>query len=75
MKMSLLLLLIGNAYILIVCLVGATTCFFRSRWKWFWLLLACVIVSSMCIGIALDQWLMTPSQDFPGLVRPPTTPL
>ena len=75
MKMPLLLLLVGNAYILIVCLVGATTCYFRSRWKWFWLMLACVVMSSMCIAVVLDQWLNPTTPDLPGLVRPPTTPL
>ena len=75
MTMSLILLLVGNFYVLIICLVGATACYFRNRWKWFWLMFIGVILSSMCIAIVLNQWLNPPVPDLPAVMRQPTTPL
>jgi len=74
--MSQLLLLTGNFFILIICLVGVQCCYFRQRWKWFWLMLVCVLMSATCIGIVVYQWLSpAPERELPIVVRSPTTPL
>ncbi len=71
-----LLLLTANFFILIICLVGVQSCYFRRRWKWFSLMLVCVLLSGGCIAIVLYQCFApgTPD-DLPFIVRSPTTPL
>ncbi len=47
----------ANIMVLIICLMGMQTCYFRSNWKWFWLLLFCVVVSAGCAAVEFYQWL------------------
>ncbi len=72
---ALVMMLAGNFFIIIVCLIGLQAAYFRGRWKWFWLMLACVLVSASCMGIELMQWLTPASRDIQVFVRQPTTPL
>jgi hypothetical protein len=73
--MSQILLLTANCFVLIICLVGVQTCYFRQRWKWFWLMLVCVVLSGGCISIVLYQWFAPgPPEDLP-IVRSAPTPL
>jgi len=73
--MSLIIILIANFFVFIICLIGAQTCYFKKRWKWFCLMLTCIIMSGACIFIELYQWLVPPQQDLPVVIRQPTTPL
>jgi glucan phosphoethanolaminetransferase (alkaline phosphatase superfamily) len=77
MMMPLILLLSGNLFILIISLVGVQASYFRRRWKWFWAMLVCVIMSGMCLAVTLYQWLAPPTDtSLPTIViRQPTTPL
>jgi glucan phosphoethanolaminetransferase (alkaline phosphatase superfamily) len=74
-EMSQIMLLTGNFFILIISLVGVQTCYFKSRWKWFCLMLICVLLSSMCIGVVVYQWMMPPEHDPVLLNRLPVAPL
>jgi glucan phosphoethanolaminetransferase (alkaline phosphatase superfamily) len=76
-KMPLLLLMIGNFFILIICLMGAQSCYFKRNWKWFWLMLVCVLLSSGGIATVVYEW-MGPygPTDLPAaVIRNPTSPL
>ncbi len=71
-----LLLVTAYLFILIICLVGVQSCYFRRKWKWFSLMLVCVLLSGGCIAIVLYQWFApAPPDEFPVIVRSPTTPL
>jgi hypothetical protein len=71
-----LLIMTASFFVLIICLMGVQTCYFRKRWYLFWLLLAGVVLSSGCISIVLYQWYApTSANDLPDVVRSPTTPL
>ncbi len=50
------LLAAGNFFVLIVCLVGAQSCYFRRSWKWFSLLVLCAVISAACIVAELYPW-------------------
>ena len=74
--MSQLLVVTANLFILIICLVGMQSCYFRQRWKWFWLMLTCVVLSGSCVVFMIYQLCEPPpSTDLPVVVRSPTTPL
>jgi hypothetical protein len=74
---SLILILIGNFFVFIICLTGAQACYFKKRWKWFFLMVACVLISGTCVFIELYQWLApAASRELPSVfIRQPTTPL
>jgi hypothetical protein len=46
----------ANVSVLIICLVGVQTCYFRRNWKWFWLLLVCVILSGASAFVLFWGW-------------------
>ena len=73
--MSDILLLTGNFFILIISLVGVQACYFRGRWKWFCLMLVCVILSAMCIGIVVYPMVVPTTHDVPLVNRAPIMPL
>jgi len=73
--MPLILILSGNFFVLIICLIGAQTCYFKRSWKWFVLSMLCVVISAGCIGLAVYQVLTPPSHETTIVVRQPTTPL
>ena len=73
--MSQILLMAGNFFILIIALMGVQRCYFKASWKWFWLMLICVLLSATCISIVVYQWVTPPEHDTPVYVRSPTTPL
>jgi hypothetical protein len=74
--MSQLLFVTANLFILIICLVGAQSCYFRRRWKWFWLMLTCVVLSGSCVIFMVNQLCSPPPKiELPFVVRTPTTPL
>ena len=52
-------ILIGaaNVAVLIICLMGLQSCYFRKSWKWFWLMLVCVLLSGASAGVELYEWL------------------
>ena len=54
--MSQILLGTANVSVLIICLIGVQTCYFRRNWKWFWLMLVCVILSGACAFFIFYQW-------------------
>jgi hypothetical protein len=66
-------ILIGNLFILIISLMGTQTCYFKSNWKWFYLMLACVFISAGCILIVLYQWVFVAGHS--SIFPPPTGPL
>ncbi len=51
-------ILIGtaNVSVLLICLVGVQTCYFRRNWKWFWLLLVCVVLSGFSAFVLFYGW-------------------
>jgi hypothetical protein len=74
--MTPLLVVTASFFVLIICLVGVQTCYFRRRWLLFWLMLLGIILSSGCISIYFYQWFgPAPTQDLPIFNRSPTTPL
>jgi MFS family permease len=75
MAMSQILLVTGNFFILIIALMGTQSCYFKAKWKWFWLMLVCAVISAMCVGVEFYQWMAPESQELPIYVRQPTTPL
>ncbi len=54
--MSQILLGTANVSVLIICLVGVQTCYFRRNWKWFWLLLICVLLSGVSAFVLFYGW-------------------
>jgi hypothetical protein len=54
--MSPILLGTANVSVLIICLVGVQTCYFRRNWKWFWLLLVCVVLSGASAFVLFYGW-------------------
>jgi glucan phosphoethanolaminetransferase (alkaline phosphatase superfamily) len=74
--MALILILSGNFFVLIICLIGAQTCYFKRNWKWFYLSLLCVLISAGCIGAEMYQaWGPGAAAEQSVVVRSPTTPL
>jgi hypothetical protein len=73
--MPLILILTGNFFVFILCLIGAQSCFFGRQWKWFFLTVAFVILTATFIFIELSPWLFPPVHDLPPVLRNPTTPL
>jgi hypothetical protein len=73
--MSQILLVSGNFFILIITLMGMQSCYFKAKWRWFWLMLACALISGMCIAVEFYQWMLPPSHELQTYVRQPTTPL
>jgi hypothetical protein len=73
--MPLILILIGNFFVFICCLIGAQACFFKGRWKWFVVSVLCVLVSGGCIALELYQAWNPPEGELPVVVRSPITPL
>ncbi len=73
--MAPLLLVAANFFILIICLMGVQSCYFKRRWMWFWLMLVCVLLSGTCIGVVFYGWLFPDTQELQGLNLRPTTPL
>ncbi len=71
-----LLFVTASFFILIICLVGVQTCYFRRRWPLFWLMLAGIILASSCLSVIFYQWFgPVPPHELPIIVRSPTTPL
>jgi len=71
-------ILIGsaNVAVLIICLMGLQSCYFRRSWKWFWLMLLCVLLSGACAGFEIYQWLGPSAQiSMPRLDRSMVNPL
>jgi hypothetical protein len=66
----------ANVAVLIVCLMGLQSCYFRKSWKWFWLMFLCVLLSGASAGVELYQWL-GPNQEtsMPRLDRSSVNPL
>jgi len=74
--MSQILLGTANVSVLIICLVAVQTCYFRRNWKWFWLLLVCVILSGTSAFILFYGWFYPESSlSLPRLDRSLTNPL
>lgn len=75
--MTLILILSGNFFVLIICLIGAQMCFFKRNWKWFCLSMLCVLISAACIGAEMYQvWCPQAVREQQSIVvRSPTTPL
>jgi hypothetical protein len=46
----------ANVSVFIICLVAVQTCYFRRNWKWFWLLLVCVLLSGTSAFILFYGW-------------------
>jgi hypothetical protein len=72
---SLIMIFVGNFFIFIVSLIGAQTLYFKGRWKWFVLTVACVVISGTCMFVEAYQWLAPVEHKFHVYVRQPTTPL
>lgn len=63
-------------FLFILSMIGTLASFFDQRWKWFWWLLACVIVSGACTLFVLYQWFGPPlPHDLPVILRQPPVPL
>jgi hypothetical protein len=74
--MTAILLGSANVAVFIICLIGMQACYFRSNWKWFWLLLVCVILTGGCAFVEIYPWLHPDSQTLlPRLDRSMVNPL
>jgi hypothetical protein len=73
--MSLILILAGNFFVLIICLTGAQVCYFKKNWKWFFLMLVCILLSAACMFVEAYPWIYPEAQMMHVVVRQPTTPL
>jgi hypothetical protein len=72
--MPLLLVLTGNFFVFILCLIGAQSCFFGRQWRWFFLTIALVVASASFIVVELSPWVFPATRDRPAVIRYPTTP-
>jgi hypothetical protein len=69
-------LFIASFFVFIMSLIGALGHFFGRHWKWFFIILACVVISGACTFIELYLWLAPPPpHELPVIVRQPLTPL
>ena len=73
--MSQILLGTANVSVLIICLVGVQTCYFRRNWRWFWLLLVCVILSGASAFVLFYGFNPDSAAHLPRLDRSPPSPL
>jgi hypothetical protein len=74
--MTLILIFIVNFIVFILCLIGVIAAYFERRWKWFVLILICVILSAAGMTMELSQWLIAPpARELPPFVRTPVSPL
>jgi hypothetical protein len=73
--MPLILILTGNFFVFILCLIGAQSCFFGRQWRWFFVTLALVVASASFIFVELSPWIFPAVHDRPAVLRYPTTPL
>jgi hypothetical protein len=46
----------ANVFVLIICLIGVQSCYFRANWKWFWLMLVCVVLSGASAFVLFYGW-------------------
>jgi hypothetical protein len=67
------IILIGNLFTLIISLMGTQACYFKSNWKWFYLMLVCVFLSAGCILVVLYQWVYVAAA--PSIFPLPNRPL
>jgi hypothetical protein len=65
----------ANISVLIICLMGVQTCYFRHNWKWFWLMLVCVILSAASAFVLFYGWFCPESPLLPRLDRSLVNPL
>ena len=73
--MPLILILTGNFFVFILCLIGAQSCYFGRKWRWFFVSVALVIASASFIFVELSPWIFPAITDRPSVLRNPTTPL
>jgi hypothetical protein len=74
--MSIILFIAGTLFILIICIMGTLCSFYEARWKWFWLMVACTLISGAGLFTELYQVLISPQEpDLPVVIRQPTSPL
>jgi hypothetical protein len=73
--MPFILILTGNFFVFILCLIGAQSCYFGRQWRWFFVTVAFVLLSGTIIFVELSPLLFPPDRDRPEVLRFPTTPL
>jgi hypothetical protein len=73
--MTLLLMMTGNFCVFLICLMGAQSCYFKRKWKWFWLMTLCVIISSAYLGFEACLWLNPSARTSSTFLQPPLSPL
>jgi uncharacterized membrane protein YhhN len=65
-----------SLFAFIISMIATLGCFFGKRRKWFFLLLACVVISCACTVIELQRLLTSPpDHELPVVIRSPLTPL
>jgi hypothetical protein len=66
-----------SLFAFILSMIGTLGGFFGRRWKWFLVMLACLLLSTGCMVAELYQLLLAPqtTTDVPATVRLPINPL
>ncbi len=74
--MPLILIFIINAIVFILSLIGVIAAYFERKWKWFIVILICVILSAAGVAMELGYWFLpSAAQKSPVYVRQALTPL
>ena len=65
-----------SVFLFILSMIGAQECFFARRWRSFFLILMCAVISGTTMFTQMYQWLAPqPERELPIVIRQPTTPL
>ena len=74
--MTSILIFIVNSTVFILLIIGMLAAYFERRWKWFFPILVCVILSGLGVFLELSQWFFPGGSDqLPTLPRAPFSPL
>ena len=69
-------LFVISLFLFILSLIGVQQCYFAARWKRFFLVLVCALVSGTTMLSQMYLLLAPPpAHDLPLIIRQPTTPL
>jgi hypothetical protein len=72
--MPLLLIFILTLFAFITCVIQGLGSYFKESWRWFWVMVVCILISGWCVFVELSQMLIAPPST-PSEMRPPTSPL
>jgi hypothetical protein len=60
-----LIIFLGSFFVFLLAMIGGLGSFFERLWKWFSLMMVCVLLSGGLMFMELDMLLIPPPRDLP----------